>query len=167
MLKKYGFWIVLTLVVLGGAWYWWNNNKPTTKKDEETKDTKNPANTAAATTATASNASGNFFDKNCGGLDAVLKKFEDPKETFFRNQWLGDPKFKCQTALAQHILNLKEKAGLVVDGDYGPASKAAVKKVFGKEQVNLNDFDVKYKLTKIVVGNDYQLGDISKTFGLF
>lgn len=154
-MKKYLFWIVLTLVVLAGAWYWWKQ-KPkgdsatdTTRKDTDKSNTT--TNTTAATTA--SNTSGNYLDKNCGGFDTVWKKFGDPKETFFRNQWLG-PNFKCQTALAQYILNKKENAGLVVDGEYGPASKAAVKKVFGKEQINLSELDVKYKLTPIVTGED-------------
>lgn len=143
-LKKNWFWLLLAVVVAGALWYWWQNKPKTSESEDDKAKTPSPnPNNAATTTPSATT---DYIASNCeGGLAGIKKKF------FTDNQWNNQPlsmeyrgKNKCQTALLQKFLNHYEKAGLAVDGDFGPRTEAAVLKTFGKKQSNLTEAAIKY-----------------------
>lgn len=152
--KKYLFWVVLALVIIGaGAYYWWTQ-KPPVSEEEENKAPVIPAPTPNPPTSGGGN---NPVWSDClSETNAWNKFFDYQKETFFRNQPLSlanRSRNKCQTALLQSILNKQAGAKLAVDGDYGSKTEAAVMAVFNKKTITLNDVDQKYKITKLYGGS--------------
>lgn len=165
-LKKNWFWVLLIVVVIGGVWYWRKNMSNTNSNDKSSDDeAKTPANpNPSPVNTTASNTTtkpqGDYIDTQCGGILQVKKYFwenKGPNGEQFLNQPLSlenRSKNKCATALLQRFLNHYEKAGLVVDGDFGKATEAAVLKTFGKNKVNLFEVAVKYRLMQQDKGKD-------------
>jgi len=153
--KKYIFWVVLALVIIGaGVYYWWSQKPPGNKEEE-----KPPVipNTNMNTNPSSSAGGNNPVWSECLSETNAWNKFWDyQKETFFRNQTLSlanRSRNKCQTALLQTILNKQAGAKLTVDGDYGSKTEAAVMAVFNKKTINLNYVDQKYKITKLYGGS--------------
>lgn len=148
-MKKYRFWILVAIAVLLAIWWYRSNNNNGADKDSNAKTAdQNPSN------GTKRPVSKTVTWKSCGGKEAVIKKFYG--DAFFRNQNLGlnyRGKNGCQVLFLQAMLNAyaksKLKNKLTIDGDFGPKTAAAVKLIFKKDVITLNDLDSKYQITKI------------------